>query len=208
MERLPRYRHLIGFRHDRVGESTNDRDQLQGLFSTPIPDDVLDFLTTFRDAVLYYRYEVLSRTGKPKPYAHFLATNIGPDTGVHPFPASIIGHVLRYRGMGLPDGYLPLVLDFGKNSWLWYDLQRAAVVVPKGDRDFGSAEREWNVIAPSFDDFINGLTLDLSPFLHPLRIGGMGNVQPSLRNWFVATLGEDWESQVQSLLKRNRKAAE
>jgi hypothetical protein len=37
MERLPRFRHLIGFRHDSVGESLNDRDQLQSLFAATIP---------------------------------------------------------------------------------------------------------------------------------------------------------------------------
>ncbi|WP_165233518.1 hypothetical protein [Aquisphaera insulae] len=208
MERLPRYRQLIGFRHDRVGESSNDRARLRELFAAPIPDDVVEFLATLRDSVLYYRYEVLTRTGKPKAYSHFVATNIGPDSGVHPFPASIIGHVLRYRGMGLPDGYLPLLLDFGKNAWVWYDLHRAAVVVPRGDREFGSAEREWNVIAPGFEDFIGGMTLDLSPLLHPLRVAGLGNVQPSMRTWFASALGDDWEIQVQGLLKRKRKQAE
>jgi hypothetical protein len=204
MERLPRYRHLIGFRHDRVGESLNDRKQLQELFTDPIPHEVGEFLEAISDSILYYRYDAISRTGKPRPYSHLIATNLGPEVGVHPFPASIIGNLLRFRGRGLPDGYLPLLLVSGRNSWIWFDLLRSAVVVPKGSRDFGATAKEWNVIAPSFDDFIGGMKLDVSPHLGVFRIAGLGNVQPSMRNWFAATIGDDWERQVLGLLSRKR----
>ena len=205
MEQLPRFRHLVGYRNDRLCQSLNDYKQLQDLFVLSIPDHIGEFLIALKDSILYYRYEIMSRTGKPKPYSHFVMTNIGPEVGVHPFPASIIGRLLRYRGMGLPDGYMPLMLDMGKNSWLWFDLHRLAVVVPKGDRQFGVSEREWNVIAPSFDAFIGGMELDLSPHFHAFRLAGFGNVQPSMRNWFVAVLGDDWEAQVQDLIKRKKK---
>lgn len=125
MERLPRYRHLVGFRHDRVGESFNDFAQLQQLFAVTIPGQVRDFLTTLSDCVLYYCFDSQGRTGKVKRYSHFVTTNIGPELdGVYPFPASLVGKVIRYRSMGLPDGYLPLMMDFGKTAWIWCDLSQ------------------------------------------------------------------------------------
>lgn len=208
MERLPRFRQLVGYRHDRVGEASNDFPRLQELFAGTIPDSVRAFLTALADCVLYYRFDVPTASGKAKGISHFVTTNIGPelDWGISPFPASLIGKIVQYRGSGLPAEYLPLMMDFGKSAWVWCRLgvEGGAVVVPKGSREFGTAEREWKVIAPSFDAFVAGMRLDISPFLQAFRIGGTGNVQPSLRAWFVGVLGDDWEARVEEMLKRKR----
>jgi hypothetical protein len=207
MERLPRYRHLVGFRHERVGESLNDFAQLQKLFAATIPDQVREFLTSLSDCVLYYGFDAQTRSGKARRYSHFVTTNVGPELdGVYPFPASLIGKIIRYRGMGLPDGYLPLMMDSAKTGWIWCDLTQghSAVVVPKGTREFGLSEREWTVLAPGFDDFVQGMRLDVSPHLQVFRIAGTGNVQPSMREWFVAVMGDEWESRVQELIQQKR----
>lgn len=206
MDPLVRYRQLIGIRPGRLGVQANEAGRLQELYAGTIPDDVCGFLTALSDCVLYYRFEATTKTGKIKPYSHFMTTNIGPELdGISPFPASIMGKVARYRGMGLPDGYLPLMAASARTAWIWYDLARSCVVVPRGSSEFGTSEREWTVIAPSFDDFVRAMQLDVSPLLHTFRIAGTGHVQPSMREWLTCTLGEDWESRIQELLRRKRR---
>jgi hypothetical protein len=206
MTRLRPYRHLVGYRPDRIAEQINDVPQLQQLYGGTIPDLVTEFLATLSDCVLYYRFEATSRVGKPKPYSHFVMSNIGPELdGVSPFPVSIIGKVLRYRTMGLPEGYLPLTLDSSKTLWLWLDVPSSSVLVPKGTREFGTSSREWTIIAPSFTDFIDGLQLDVSPLLQVFRLAGTANVQPSMREWLQTVLGEQWETEIEKLLARKKK---
>lgn len=207
MNRLPRYRHLIGYRHDRVGESPNDVGELQKLFALPLPTVVQEFLVTLSDSILYYAYDAQTKTGKTKKYSHFVLSNIGPEiSSIYPFPSSLIGIVNRFRGMGLPDGYLPFMLDFGKNAWLWCRLSEhgAAVVIPKGGHEFGSQGKDWNVLAESFEEFLLGLSPDWSPHLSAFRLAGTGNVSDNMREWFRLVVGEDWESQVQARISAKR----
>lgn len=208
MNSLRKYRHLVGFRPDKFGEQLNDFDQLQNLFSGAIPPAIQDFLISLSDCVLYYRYEAPTRSGKTKAYSHFVTTNIGPELdSYYPSPASLIGLVVAYRKGGLPDGYLPLMMDFEKTCWVWCNLSQggSAVVVPRGERVFGGPDKEWNILAPSFDAFIEGLCLDLSEILRTFRVAGTGGVQPAFREWLEITVGEDWESTVQDLIKTKRR---
>jgi hypothetical protein len=116
--------------------------------------------------------------------------------------------VVGYRGMGLPDDYLPSMIDMRKTCWIWCDLSHggSAIAIPKGTREFSAAEKEWTVLAPSFNKFIDGMQLELSPLLAAFRIAGTGNVQPSMRKWFVDVLGEDWENRIQELIREKRRS--
>jgi hypothetical protein len=208
MEHPPKIRHVVGFRHGLYGQSLNDFSQLQKLYSATIPAGIRDFLISFADSVLYYRFDAPTRSGKTKAYSHFVLTNIGPElNSSHPFPASLIGWVVRYRGMGLPDGYLPLMMDSGKTTWLWCDLSHggSAVVVPKGTREFGVEEKEWTAIASSFDGFIEGLRLDLSPLSVVFRVAGADGLNSTMCDWLQAAVGERWKDKLPELIQAKRR---
>lgn len=208
VKEVPRYRHLIGYRGDRLAEQLNDVNALQGLFAATIPLGIVDLLTTLSDCVLYYRFDATTKTGRTKTYSHFVTTNIGPElASTNPFPTSLMGHVLRYRTMGMGADYLPIMMDFGKTSWLYCRIghEESKVCVPKGDREFGGGEREWTVIADSFPAFVDALQLDLRPLLSAFRVAGPGNVSPSMRSWLLAAVGENWESDVMAQVQSRRK---
>lgn len=208
MKPVPRHRHLVGYKSDRFAEQRNEVDELQRLFAAAIPQDILDFLTTLPDCVLYYRFDATTKSGRAKTYSHFVTTNIGPELeSFHPFPASLIGRILRCRSLGMGLEYLPFMMEFGKTTWLYCKVgtDESPVCVPKGDREFGTSEREWTVIAPGFEAFVDGLQLDLRPHLSAFRLVGTGNVNQSMREWFVAAVGEDWEMKVQTEIPSKRK---
>ena len=66
MRTVPRFRHLVGYPNDRIGEQANDVDALQDMFGASIPNVVLDFLATLSDCVLYYRFDAVTKTGRTK----------------------------------------------------------------------------------------------------------------------------------------------
>jgi hypothetical protein len=206
MDTFPRFRGLVAQRAPNMSQNANEFDQLQALYPAPIPEVLREFLVTLSDCILYYRFEAVSKTGKPKKYSHFVLTNIGPDIdwGRPMFPSSLMDRIQRYRQQGLPNDVLPLMFDFGKTLWLWCRITDPdlPILVPKGTREFGSQDKEWTVLSPRFDDFIAALQVDLAPFKSVLKQIPMNQSQPTLIEWLQAAIGDDWESQATDMLSR------
>lgn len=202
MKPHPQYRHLVGYRGQLFGP--NQFDDLQALFAQPIGVEVRAFMETLADCVLYYRFEFPAASGKAKSISHFVTTNVGPEfTNSHPFPVSIIGKVERYRSMGLPADYVPLITVMkGVDADLWLNLAEAdcPVLVPKGSREFGSSAKEWRLIAPSFTAFVDGLKVDLSPMKIVFKVGGTANIQPEFESWLLQAVGENWRTEVDKMM--------
>lgn len=208
MKPVPCYRHLYGFRDPRVGEQLNEVAALQDLYDEPLPPAVTTFLQSLSDCVLFYGFDTLTTTGKPKRHTHFITTNIGPElASPSPFPGSLIGRITQWRASGMPKDALPLLMKSGNSKWLFCHIRsdHTPVFIPKGDSDFGESDREWTVISPDFDTFIDGLTLDLSPLLSTFRVAGTDRVDDAMRRWLVAAVGEDWESQVSAMCQSMRR---
>jgi hypothetical protein len=208
MKPIPCYRHLYGFRDPRLGEQLNDFAALQDLYDEAIPPAVTTFLQSLSDCILFYGFDTLTKTGKPKRHSYFVTTNVGPElASPYSIPASLIGRITQWRASGMPKDVLPLMMKFSNSKWFFCHLnsEQAPVCMPRGDSEFGETDREWTEISSAFDTFIEGLTLDLKPLLDTFRVAGTGRVDDSMRRWLVAAVGEDWESQVSTMCQSRKR---
>jgi hypothetical protein len=200
MTSLRHFRTIFGWRNPRLAEQPSDVALLRSLYSSPLPDDLLGFLESLADCVLYYQIQVPGVRGGLKTYSHFVLTNIGPDlASPSPFPSSLINRIKSWRAMGLPADIVPIMSTAGGGGrWLFCQLQEnsSPVLIAKGDREFGCSSKEWNEIASDFSSFVDRLTFDVSPLLSGFRLVGTSQVDDSMRALLTAAMGSDWESQI------------
>lgn len=206
MNSIKQYRHIYASRSPRLLDQPNDVAQLQELFPRQIPAIITDFLTTFSDCMINYAFHGPTKSGRSEKYSHFVATNIGPDLpSYYPFPSSLISRIQYWREWGLQNDALPLVANNqGQGKWLFCRIleHRAPIVVARGDRDYGTNDREWSEISADFPEFIEQLSFDITPYLWIYRRNGTSEVDESDRELFSLAMGVDWEAQIQEMCKR------
>jgi hypothetical protein len=206
----PRHGNIVGIRSEQAlaEEPAAATRALQEAFTIALPAAVLQFMLDLSNCVLYYQFDAVTRTGKIKSYSHFVLTNVIPSFaeesyGAHQ-PASTIGFLRRFRGLGLPPHYLPFLFEFNKTLHLFCDLRPESayrVLIAKSETAFDDSS--WTPIAPSFEAFVAGLRVDFRQVASVLRICG-GAVTPAYRQWLEEAIGENWETTVKAERARGK----